>query len=113
MKQMLTEAGHNKFKSEELLSLEREILLTLDFIIMSKNIYQEASIIFREVIFKAKLGELASDDLLMMYNFIEFICKMSVTSLELSLLPIDRLAVGIVNISFKFWIETKILYEQG
>ena len=50
MKQVIKDAAHHKYKHEDILAAEFEILRTLSFNISFSNVYQESSIIYKNLL---------------------------------------------------------------
>ena len=50
MKQIVENAGFNRFSQENILEMERDILQTLEFKICMPNIFDEAVIKFKDII---------------------------------------------------------------
>jgi hypothetical protein len=62
MSQILRDAGHKKFKQEDILDLERQVLCALGFRIQTPNLYEESMMVLKEVIYNYKKSEFSTDD---------------------------------------------------
>jgi hypothetical protein len=82
--------------------MEKDVLLTLGFRIQSREIYEEAAIMFKDSLNDGnKKNKLTSEDLHEADEYLEFLCKMTVFSISLRLQHLKKLAVAIVNLVFK------------
>lgn len=112
MSHILKDAGHGKFKQEDILSLERDVLQALNFKVQTTSIYDEAMETLKKMIFTFKKHSLALPDLDLLYNFVTFLSQLALHEIELVLLNKQLLITALIYVGLKFCKKTFLLYSK-
>ena len=102
MHQVIEDAGHNKFIRTQILMIESNILETLTFKVFYENIYDEASLLFKDLIYSHRKSCLLKADIDIAQDYLLFICQISVYSLEMCLFPVKIFSLVVVKQTLKF-----------
>ena len=100
MSTLLDKAGHNKFKQDEILRLETDILQTIGFKVSNEHsVYNESLLLFKKAL---KSMPLSADLLFKSEEYLMFLCHLSKFSINLTSLPSSVLASAILRLTVKY-----------
>eukprot|EP00347_Sterkiella_histriomuscorum_P000719 403374769 len=102
MTQILNDAAHKKFTRDQILIREKQILSTLDFNIMDKNIYEESMILIKNSLSNFKQTKLSKRDIDCIMEYLLFLCQLTVHSYDICRYDTNALALTLVYLSVKF-----------